>query len=148
MRILALDLGSKRIGVAVSDALGLTASGLKVLESRGRERDLQAIRQLVDEYEVEELVVGLPVNMNGSEGPLAEKAREFARLLEEATELPVHLWDERLSTTAANRVLVEADMSRKKRKTVVDKVAAVIILGSYLQYRAIKADKIATEGTP
>ncbi|MDH4099423.1 MAG: Holliday junction resolvase RuvX [Nitrospirota bacterium] len=146
MRILALDLGSKRIGIAVSDALGLTASGLKVLESRGRERDLQAIRELVDEYEVDEIVVGLPVNMNGTEGPLAEKAREFGRLLEITTKLPIHLWDERLSTTAATRVLVEADLSRKKRKGVVDKVAAVIILSGYLQYRSMRADKAPTEG--
>lgn len=134
MRILALDLGSKRIGMAVSDALGLTATGLKVLESRGREKDLQAIREIIEEYEVDEIVVGHPINMNGSVGPLAEKSMAYAEMLHQETGLPVHLWDERLTTAAAHRVLLEADMSRKKRRDVVDKVAATLILQGYLQY--------------
>lgn len=139
MRILALDLGTKRIGVAVSDALGMTASGLAVIESRGREKDLRAVKQIIEEYEVDEIVVGHPVNMNGSLGPIAEKAEGYAAMLREETAIPVHLWDERLTTTAAQRVLIEADMSRKKRRGVVDKVAAILILEGYLDYRSHRA---------
>lgn len=133
MRIMALDMGEKRIGVALSDELLLTAQGLCVVNSKGVEKDLDQIGELIKEYGVTHLVIGLPRNMNGSYGPMAEKVREFGiRLMEKQPEVPVAYWDERLTTSAAQRVLVEADMSRAKRRQVVDKVAAGLILQGYM----------------
>ena len=139
MRIMSLDLGEKRIGVALSDELLLTAQGLCVLNSKGTEKDLVQILALVKEHGVTHLVLGLPRNMNGSQGPMAEKALEFGRKLAELQpEIPVEYWDERLTTTAAQRVLVEADMSRSRRRAVVDKVAAGFILQGYMDSIARK----------
>ncbi len=135
MRILALDVGSKRIGVAISDPLGLTAQGLTTLASKGRQSDLAAIAELVAQYRVDEIVVGMPYNMNGSEGPEVEKVRALVAEMLQVVAVPVHEWDERLSTVAAERMLIEADLSRKKRRKVVDKVAAVIILQGFLDSR-------------
>ncbi len=132
MRVLGLDIGAKRIGVAVSDLLGLTAQGVETLECRSPEIDVKRIAELVETYQVTEIVVGVPYNMNGTAGPQAEKVRVFADLISEAVGVPIREWDERLTTVAAERVLVEADMSRRRRRKVVDKVAAVLILQGYL----------------
>ncbi|BDG36891.1 Holliday junction resolvase RuvX [Parageobacillus sp. VR-IP] len=134
MRILGLDLGTKTLGVAVSDELGWTAQGLETIaidEERG-EYGLKRLREIIDEYQVETIVVGFPKNMNGTVGPRAEASQRFAELLKREFSLPVILWDERLSTMAAERMLIAADLSRKKRRKVIDKMAAVVILQSYL----------------
>jgi putative Holliday junction resolvase len=139
MRIMSLDLGEKRIGVALSDELLLTAQGLCVVNSKGTEKDLVQILALMKEHGVTHMVLGLPRNMNGSQGPMAEKVLEFGRKLAELQpEIPVEYWDERLTTTAAQRVLVEADMSRARRRAVVDKVAAGFILQGYMDSIARK----------
>lgn len=132
MRILGLDIGSKRIGMALSDELGFTAQGLKTLESRGGANDIAAIVKTVNEFSVTEIVVGMPYNMDGSEGPQAQKALAMIEELALATGVPVSKWDERMSTMAAERMLLEADLSRAKRRKVIDKVAAAIILQGYL----------------
>ncbi len=135
VRILALDLGSKRIGVAVSDELGWTAQGLETLLCKDADADLKRIHQLVTDYQVTEIVVGMPYNMNGTEGPQARRARSFMERISSSEGIPVKEWDERLSTVAAERTLLEADMSRAKRRKVIDKLAAVIILQGYLDNR-------------
>lgn len=132
MRILALDIGSKRIGIAMSDELGLIAQGLESMNCVNMEADLEHIKELVAQYGVEEIVVGIPYNMNGSEGPQTSKVRAFMEMLSGKVEVPLVEWDERLSTVAAERALLEADMSRAKRRRVIDKLAAVIILQGYL----------------
>lgn len=132
MKILGLDYGDRRIGVAVSDAFGWTAQGLEVLERRRDEGEFGRIAELVREHEISEIVVGLPKNMNGTVGPRGEICIDFAERLRGELNLPVHLWDERLTTMAAERTLLEADVSRKKRKQVVDKMAASLILQNYL----------------
>lgn len=137
MRILALDVGSKRIGVAVSDELGFIAQALKTLDTKGRQRDIDSILSIVKEMDVSEIVVGMPYNMNGSEGPQAQKVSEFADQLSRATSVPVLKFDERMSTLAAERILLEADLSRLKRRKVIDKVAAAIILQGYLDSKKI-----------
>lgn len=133
VRIMGLDLGQTRIGVALSDELLLTAQGIAVLKSEGPTRDLAKIAELVKKNAVRCLVIGLPLNMDGSRGVMAEKAAEFGRLMSERMpELEVRLWDERLTTAAAQKMLVSADVSRGKRRQVVDKVAATLILQGYL----------------
>lgn len=132
MRALGLDLGTKTIGLAVSDELGLTAQGLPTVERRGPRKDLEALRQVVEAYGVERFVLGLPLNMDGSEGPRAEATRRFGDALAAATGLPVLYWDERLTTVAAQRALLEADVSRRKRREVIDQVAASLILQGWL----------------
>lgn len=136
MRIMGLDLGDKTIGVAVSDPLGWTAQGVTTLRRTDLESDLQQLAGLVQQYEVEEFVLGLPKNMDGSLGPRAEMVRQFAALLRDRLDRPVHLWDERLSTVAAEKHLLGADVSRRGRKKVVDKLAAVYILQGFLDRRA------------
>ena len=137
MRILALDLGEKRIGVAVSDELLMTAQGLCVIASKGAAKDLEQIAELIRNRAVSIIVLGLPRNMDGSIGPMAEKVREFGRLLQnQHPDVPVEYWDERLTTAGAQRMLIGADISRVKRRQVVDKVAAVLILQGYLDHRA------------
>lgn len=131
-KIMGLDYGDRRIGVAISDVFGWTAQGVEVIERRRDEGELDRIAALVKENEVGEVVVGLPKNMNGTIGPRGEICMEFANTLRESLSLPVHLWDERLSTVSAERTLLEADVSRKKRKQVVDKMAASLILQNYL----------------
>jgi putative Holliday junction resolvase len=132
MKILGLDVGEKRIGIAISDELGYTAQGMRVLNRSGLEDDLTVLRELIKETEATEVVVGLPKNMDGSLGESAQKVLSFAKKMEESLSLPVILWDERWTTAEATRLLVEADLSRAKRRKVVDKLAAVLILQGYL----------------
>ncbi len=133
MRIMGLDVGDVTIGIAISDPMGWTAQGVEVIRRRGREdEDLARLAQLISQYEVDKIVIGLPKNMNGTIGPRAEKVIAFQERLIEVLGLPVIAWDERLSTVAAQRTLLEADLSRAKRKKVIDKVAAVYILQGYL----------------
>ncbi|MCC3356617.1 Holliday junction resolvase RuvX [Bacillus sp. REN16] len=134
MRILGLDVGSKTVGVAVSDEMGWTAQGIetiKINEERGQ-FGLERLGEIIKEYGVESVVIGLPKNMNGTIGPRGEASQHFADMVTEKFGLPIVLWDERLSTVAAERVLISADVSRKKRKQVIDKMAAVMILQGYL----------------
>lgn len=131
-RILGLDLGDRRIGVAVSDLLGWTAQGVEVIDRKGSIPWLQRLDQLIQEYEVTEIVIGLPRNMNGTIGPRGEAVQAIAKEVAERTSLPVTLWDERLSTSAVEKTLISADVSRKKRKQVVDQMAASWILQGYL----------------
>ena len=133
MRILGIDLGERTLGLAVSDPEGILAGALITLRRSGNAKDLEALAGVLAEQEVGEIVVGLPLNMNGSRGPQAEKAEAFAQLLRERFRLPVHLWDERLSTVAAERVLLEADLSRRKRKKKIDQVAAAFFLQGFLE---------------
>ncbi len=135
MRTLGLDFGTKTIGVAVSDGLGLTAQTVTTIRRTSLKADLAALGELVREYEAECFVVGLPLNMDGSEGPRAESTRKFADTLTQALGLPVELWDERLSTVAAQRTLLEADLSRAKRREVIDQMAAQFILQGWLDAR-------------
>lgn len=136
MRVGGLDLGEKTIGVALSDELGLTAQGLEVIRRKAPDADYARLGEIADRYCVQRWVVGLPRNMNGTYGPSAEMARAFANSLTERFGLPVDLWDERLTTAAAQRTLLEADVSRRKRRQVVDKIAAAYILQGYLDARA------------
>lgn len=133
---MALDLGEKRIGLAVSDPQRLLASGRGIYRRRGLEEDLEYLAKLVREEEVEEIVLGLPRNMDGSLGEQAKRALEFGHLLEERLGLKVEFFDERLTTAEAERVLLEVDLSRRRRKEVRDELAAVLILQGYLDYRA------------
>ncbi|MGM0470815.1 MAG: Holliday junction resolvase RuvX [Bacillota bacterium] len=132
MRIMGLDFGDVRIGVAVSDRLGWTAQGKKVIENTTWSEVVDQLQNLIEEYEVEEIIVGLPRNMNGTLGPRAEKTFEFIEYLREELAVPIATWDERLTTKVAEQTLLEADVSRAKRKDVIDKMAAVVILQSYL----------------
>ncbi|WP_342505266.1 Holliday junction resolvase RuvX [Sporosarcina sp. FSL K6-2383] len=134
MRTMGLDVGTKTVGVAISDALGWTAQGIetiKIDESAGQ-FGVERIRELVKEYDVTGFVVGYPKNMNNTVGPRGEASENYASLLTETFGFPAILWDERLTTMAAERVLIDADVSRKKRKTVIDKMAAIMILQGYL----------------
>lgn len=134
MKKIGLDVGEKTIGVAISDAFGWTAQGLTTIQwdendySTAREE----LRKIIEDHMVTEAVVGFPKNMNGTIGPRGEASQAFASWLEKNFKLTAHLWDERLTTMAAERVLIDADVSRKKRKKVIDKMAAVMILQSYL----------------
>ena len=133
MRWMGIDLGERRIGLALSDPLEITAQAYTVLPNQGSTNEnLACLKRELEKNEVTGLVLGLPRNMDGSEGPMAVKAREFGRRLEKLTGVKVVYWDERLSTVAAQRVLIEADLSRRKRKTKVDQVAAAIILQNFL----------------
>lgn len=138
MKIMGLDYGDRRIGVALSDELGWTAQGVEVIERRREGEEFDRISVLVSENAVEKIVVGLPKNMNGTIGPRGEICMAFADALKEKLQVPVILWDERLTTVSAHRTLIEADVSRKKRKGVVDKMAASLILQNYLDSKSIK----------
>ena len=132
MRIMSLDVGSRTIGIACSDALLMTAQGIETIRRTSLEKDFNRLQELIAEYEVHELVVGMPKNMNGTKGERAEKTEEFVEKMREVIDLAVTYWDERLSTVMAERQLIAADVSRKKRKSVIDKMAAVVILQGYL----------------
>lgn len=132
MRILGLDIGQKTIGVAISDPLGFTAQGITTIRRKKKEEDINEIINLCKKYVVETIVVGLPKNMNGSIGFAGEKIMEFTELLKDSVECKIELWDERLTTVAAHRAMLEADLSRGKRKKIVDKIAATYILQGYL----------------
>jgi putative Holliday junction resolvase len=129
---MGLDIGDVRIGVAVSDPLGWTAQGVKTIKRTGIKSDIKEIINIITEYKVEKIVAGLPINMNGSMGPSSEKIKVFCEKLKEASGLEIIYQDERLTTVAASRVLLEADVSRKKRKEVIDTVASTFILQTYL----------------
>ncbi|MBI5955644.1 MAG: Holliday junction resolvase RuvX [Chloroflexi bacterium] len=138
-RILGLDLGGRRIGVAVSDPQAFLAQGHSVLECQGRKKDLEAVAQLAGKLEVEAIVVGHPLLMDGRAGAQARQARRFASLLAKKTGLPVVLWDERLSTVEVERMMVEAGLRRQQRKEKIDAATAQLILQSYLDFRAQQA---------
>ena len=146
MRILGLDLGSRTIGVAVSDELGITAQGLKTIKRRTKEEDLKEIAEIVDQFKVCKIVVGLPKNMDGSIGKQAEMVFQWIKDFRGRISLPLVTWDERLSTVGASKVLLEADLSRKKRKTVIDKLAAVLILQGYLNQIGNRHDASSPSG--
>ena len=129
---MGLDIGTKRIGIAVSDELGWTAQGVKTLHRRNGESDLREIRDLVGQYRVEKIVVGLPRNMDGSIGPQAQMTLGFVQELRGVLDVPIVTWDERLSTVEATKMFIRADVSRKKRKRKLDMTAAILILQSYL----------------
>jgi len=134
-RILALDFGSKTIGLAVSDELGVTAQGLPTLRRSNKRNDLDHLRRVIRQYGICEIVMGLPLRMSGSEGIQSEKVQAFAEELRRKFKLPVHLFDERLTSVEANRLLRETDMSIRRRAAVVDQLAAVLILQSFLEFR-------------
>ncbi len=139
MRIMGLDYGSKTIGVAVSDPMGLTAQGLEIIrreEENKLRKSLRRIEELVREYQVEEIVLGFPKNMNNTIGERAEKSLQLKETLERRLGLPVIMWDERLTTVEADRTLIEAGVRRENRKKYVDMIAAVFILQGYLDAKA------------
>ncbi|MCH5275390.1 MAG: Holliday junction resolvase RuvX [Lachnospiraceae bacterium] len=143
MRIMGLDFGSKTVGVAVSDALLLTAQGIEIIrreEENKLRRTLARIEELIVEYEVEEIVLGLPKHMNNTEGVRVELTMEFKDKLERRTGLPVTLWDERLTTVAADKAMLEAGLRREERKAHVDKIAACFILQGYLDKRNMRME--------
>jgi len=135
-RILGLDVGSKRIGVAVSDPLGITAQGLATIRRQNKRLDFERLRELISEFGIAEIVVGLPLRMSGVEGTQSEKMRQFAEELRQRFNLPVHLWDERLTSAQANRLLRETEMSIQRRGQVVDQMAAVLILQNWMESRS------------
>jgi len=140
-KILAVDWGQVRLGLAVSDDLGLTAQGLAGLRRAGEAKDIEAIDAYVRELSIEAIVVGLPKNLDGSLGPSAQAVQTFAQALRERLHLPVHLWDERLSTAAAERTLISAGMRRRARRGVVDQVAATMILQTFLDRQRVAAEQ-------
>lgn len=140
-KILAIDWGRATLGLAVSDELGITAQGLTSLPRVNERRDIEAIAAYVRDLGIEAIVVGLPKNMDGSLGPSAEAAQDFARLLHDGLNIPVHLWDERLTSMAAERALVSAGMRRRSRRAVLDRVAATMILQGFLDRRRIMVDR-------
>jgi putative Holliday junction resolvase len=135
-RVLGLDVGSRRIGVAVSDPLGITAQGLETLQRRTKRQDFEHLQRVIQEYDVREIVVGLPLRMSGAEGIQSDKMQVFAEELRKRFRLPVHLWDERLTSVEANRLLRETDLSIEKRGKAVDRMAAVLILQGWMENRA------------
>ena len=135
MRIMGLDFGSKTVGVAISDPLLITAQGIEIIrrkEENKLRQTLARIEELIEEYEVKEIVLGLPKNMNDTLGPRVDLTLEFKEKLERRTGLPVHTWDERLTTVSADRTMMEAGIRRENRKEYVDKIAAVLILQGFL----------------
>lgn len=135
MRIMGLDYGSKTVGIAVSDSLLITAQGVETIHRKSENklrRTLARIEELITRYQVTKLVLGLPKNMNNTQGTRAEKTKEFQKMLEQRTGLEVVLWDERLTTVAADRVMAEAGIRQEERKNYIDKIAAVFILQGYL----------------
>lgn len=134
-----MDYGAKTVGVAVSDALGITAQGLETItrkEENKLRKTLARIEEIIEEYDVAKIIVGLPKNMNNTIGERGKACKEFAEKLERRTGIEVVMWDERLSTVSANNVLIESGVRREQRKAVIDKIAAVFILQGYLDYLA------------
>jgi putative holliday junction resolvase len=134
-RVLGLDVGTRRIGIAVSDPLGITAQGLETLQRENKRRDFERLAEVIRQYDVKEIVVGLPLRMSGAEGTQAGKMQTFAEDLRKRFKLPVHLWDERLTSAEANRLLRETDLSIEKRGKAVDRMAAVLILQGWMESR-------------
>ena len=131
-RTAALDVGERTIGIAVSDLLGITAQGLDTVRRSNIETDLEHVIKVIKDYDVNLVVIGLPKNMNNTLGPSADRAKEFGDELSKRIDIEIKYWDERLTTVSAQRTLLEGDVSRKKRKQVVDKIAAVMILQNYM----------------
>ncbi len=130
-----MDVGNRRVGMAISDPMGWTAQGIETLERKNNKQDMEQIAKLIKRYNPEKIVIGLPKNMNGSIGPQGQKVKEFAELLKsEVYKGEIIFWDERLTSVMANRLMIDADVSRAKRKKKVDKMAAVFILQSYLDF--------------
>ena len=136
MRILGLDMGERRIGVALSDPLGLTAQRLTMLERTESDQDIHALAALASEHGVESIVVGLPLTMQGTVGEQAQQVMNFVEALRQCVSCPVHLWDERLTTVQGTKALLETDTSRRKRKQLIDQIAAQLILQAYLDAHA------------
>lgn len=139
-RVMGLDVGSRRIGIAISDPLGITAQGLETLQRQNKRTDFGALADLIKQYQIAEIVVGYPLRMSGAEGTQAEKMQAFAEELRKRFKIPVHLWDERLTSAEANRVLRESEMSIKRRGEAVDRMAAVLILQSWMEARALQSE--------
>lgn len=134
-RVLGLDVGSKTIGIAVSDPLGITAQGLETIRRKNKRQDFDQLAKIISDYEVSEIVVGYPIRLGGTEGAQSLKMRVFAEELREKFGLPVHLWDERLTSSQANRILREAEISLEKRRRAVDRLSAVLILQNWMDAR-------------
>ncbi len=132
---MGIDLGDRTIGISISDELGWTAQPLETIRRTSLKKDLERIGRLVDEYEVGEIIVGLPINMDGTKGPRAASVLRFVERLRQAVDITVRTWDERLSTAAVTKTLIEGDVSRSRRRKVVDKLAASYILQGYLDSR-------------
>ena len=132
IRTMGLDIGTRTIGIAISDELGITAQGLKTLQRKSAEEDLREIAEVVRQFEIEKIVFGLPKNMDGTLGKQAEFTLNWMKIVSDRIRVPTVAYDERLSTVGASKVLLEADLSRRKRKKVIDKLAAVLILQGYL----------------
>ena len=131
-RIMGLDIGDNTIGVAVSDIMGMTAQGITTIKRSSKKKDIASIKQIIEEKQVNLIVSGLPKNMNGTIGPQAEKVMKFCELLRDELDIEIKFWDERLTTVSAEKMLIAGDVSRKNRKKVIDKLAAVLILQGYL----------------
>jgi len=140
MRILGLDFGDKNIGLAVSDRLGLTAQGIGCYTVKNKKEDKKFFKELISKYDVDKIVLGLPLRMDGTQGTRAAKTKEFAGWLEKTLDLPVILWDERLTTQQALKVLSQQKAKIKTKKRLKDQISAMIILSSYLEYKRAKAD--------
>jgi len=138
MRTLALDVGTKTIGVAISDEHGITANGLTTIKRRNMKNDLDALSRIIEEHRPSEILIGIPYNIDGSVSERGKGILVFANILKRTFSLPIELWDESFSTANAEKVLLEANLSRKKRKRVIDKMAAVVILQDYLEQKRDK----------
>ena len=138
-RVLGLDVGTRRIGLAVTDPLGITAQGLETLERKNKKQDFAYLNRVLREYGVKEIVVGLPLRMSGEEGTQSEKIRIFAEQLGKKFGLPVHLWDERLTSAEANRFLRASELSIEKRAKAVDRMAAVLILQGWMERKGLNS---------
>jgi putative Holliday junction resolvase len=134
-RVLGLDVGSRTIGMAISDPLGITAQGLPTIRRKNKRLDFEQLGNVLRQYQVAEIVVGYPLRLSGNEGSQSQKMQQFAVELRNRFGLPVHLWDERLTSSQANRILREAELSIKKRGEAVDRMAAVLILQSWMEAR-------------
>jgi putative Holliday junction resolvase len=137
-RLLGLDVGNRRIGIAVSDLLGITAQGLDTLERRNKRYDLQHLARVIRDYNVSEIVVGLPRRLSGTDSAQTEKVFTFVEDLKKKFSIPIHLWDERLTSAQANRFLKEAELSIEKRAAAVDRIAAMLILQSFMEARTVQ----------
>ena len=140
-RVLGMDVGTRRIGLAVSDPLGITAQGIETLERRNKRTDFAVLERVIRRYEIQEIVVGYPLRMSGETGSQSDKMASFAEELRRKFSLPVHLWDERLTTAEAHRILDQTEMSIKRRGQVIDQMAAVLILQSFLEARSHNQDQ-------
>lgn len=134
-RIMGLDVGDRTIGVAVSDLMGITAQGVTTIKRESKKKDIEELKKIIKDNNVNHIVSGLPKNMNGTIGPQSEKVIKFCDLLKEETGMEIEYWDERLTTVSAEKMLIDGDVSRKNRKKVIDKLAAVLILQNYLDFK-------------